>query len=80
MATQSTELMAAGRMYQTDVDRGQGVPDCEDPALTMGVGNDDDFNEQDDDDDDGEGDGDGEDGEEMPEIDDDLDDSLYPGM
>ena len=53
-------------------DRG---PDCEDPALDMGL-NYDDLDEGDDDDTDtNEGIGD-----DTPEIDDDLDDSLYPGL
>ena len=69
----------AGETPQNQAGSGEGAPEfeVEDPALSMGVSNDDDFDEEDED---GDGDGDGEGDNEIPDIDDDLDDSLYPGV
>lgn len=76
LANQPADPAAADETRQNEAESGrQGGPDHEDPALNMEVSNDDDFEDEEDDDRE-----DDEDGEEVPEVDDDLDDSLYPGF
>ncbi|PIL33172.1 hypothetical protein GSI_04622 [Ganoderma sinense ZZ0214-1] len=68
--SESTNELAGSKTCQ--VQAGSG-PSCEDPTLNTEVDNDDDLEAEDEEDDD-------KSGEEMPEIDDELDDSQYPGL
>ena len=71
MAIERSEAMVSSEMGEV---RAGGGPDCEDPALDIELDNDD-LDEGEDD-----GADDDERAAEVPEIDDDLDDSQYPGL
>ena len=71
MAIERSEAMVSSEMGEV---RAGGGPGCEDPALDIELDNDD-LDEGEDD-----GADDDERAAEVPEIDDDLDDSQYPGL
>ena len=71
MAIERSEAMVSSEMGEV---RAGGRPDCKDPALDIELDNDD-LDEGEDD-----GADDDERAAEVPEIDNDLDDSQYPGL